>query len=186
MTSAAAQPPFLVRHADIIFSVKTFIAGMMALLIGFAMDLPRPYWALATVYIASQPLAGAYAFESAVSRHRHTGWGFGQRGTGPEPRQLAGTAQPRHRAVGRSLSLCVAAGPHAARLHVHAGGYTCALISFPRSTNPQRSSIPPWRAARRSLSASSAPRWSPRSCCRAASAQRLQRGSIAGSPARAG
>jgi uncharacterized membrane protein YccC len=59
MTSAAAQPPFLVRHADIIFSVKTFIAGMMALLIGFAMDLPRPYWALATVYIASQPLAGA-------------------------------------------------------------------------------------------------------------------------------
>ncbi|MEH2479642.1 putative membrane protein YccC [Nitrobacteraceae bacterium AZCC 2146] len=57
MTSV--RPPFLVRHADIIFSLKTFAAAVMALLIALAMDLPRPYWALATVYIASQPLAGA-------------------------------------------------------------------------------------------------------------------------------
>jgi len=55
----ATRPPFLLRHADIIFSLKTFTAATMALLIGLAMDLPRPYWALATVYIASQPLAGA-------------------------------------------------------------------------------------------------------------------------------
>lgn len=55
----AARPPFLVRHADIIFSLKTFLAAVMALLFALAMDLPRPYWALATVYIASQPLAGA-------------------------------------------------------------------------------------------------------------------------------
>jgi uncharacterized membrane protein YccC len=54
-----ARPPFLIRHADIIFSLKTFAAAVMALLIALAMDLPRPYWALATVYIASQPLAGA-------------------------------------------------------------------------------------------------------------------------------
>ncbi|MBC7576627.1 MAG: FUSC family protein [Tardiphaga sp.] len=53
------RSPFLVRHADIIFSLKTFLAAVMALLIALAMDLPRPYWALATVYIASQPLAGA-------------------------------------------------------------------------------------------------------------------------------
>ncbi|MDB5568662.1 MAG: hypothetical protein JWP84_5228 [Tardiphaga sp.] len=57
MTSV--RPSFLVRHADIIFSLKTFAAAVMALLIALAMDLPRPYWALATVYIASQPLAGA-------------------------------------------------------------------------------------------------------------------------------
>src|SRR5450756_2173505 len=53
------RPPFLVRHADIIFSLKTFAAAVMALLVALAIDLPRPYWALATVYIASQPLAGA-------------------------------------------------------------------------------------------------------------------------------
>ena len=55
----AARAPFLVRHADLIFSFKTFAAAVMALLIALAMDLPRPYWALATVYITSQPLAGA-------------------------------------------------------------------------------------------------------------------------------
>ncbi|MCG2626866.1 FUSC family protein [Bradyrhizobium sp. WYCCWR 13023] len=51
--------PFLVRHADLIFALKTFAASMLALVIALAMDLPRPYWAMATVYITSQPLAGA-------------------------------------------------------------------------------------------------------------------------------
>ena len=54
-----ADEPFLVRHADLIFALKTFAASMLALVIALAMDLPRPYWAMATVYIPSQPLAGA-------------------------------------------------------------------------------------------------------------------------------
>jgi len=43
---------------DYIFGLKAFLAGMLALYIAFSMDLPRPYWALITVYIVSQPLAG--------------------------------------------------------------------------------------------------------------------------------
>src|SRR5438445_7361310 len=54
-----AEEPFLVRHADLIFALKTFAASMLALVIALAMDLPRPYWAMTTVYITSQPLAGA-------------------------------------------------------------------------------------------------------------------------------
>ncbi|MGT2439155.1 FUSC family protein [Bradyrhizobium betae] len=54
-----ADEPFLVRHADRIFALKTFAASILALVIALAMDLPRPYWAMATVYITSQPLAGA-------------------------------------------------------------------------------------------------------------------------------
>jgi uncharacterized membrane protein YccC len=50
---------FLIRHADIVFACKTFIAAVLALLVALWLDLPRPYWAGATVYIASQPLAGA-------------------------------------------------------------------------------------------------------------------------------
>jgi uncharacterized membrane protein YccC len=42
-----------------LFSIKTFAAGMLALSIAFWLDLPKPYWALATVYIASHPLSGA-------------------------------------------------------------------------------------------------------------------------------
>jgi uncharacterized membrane protein YccC len=47
------------RLEHLLFSFKAFLAGLMALAIAFWLDLPRPYWALATVYIASQPLTGA-------------------------------------------------------------------------------------------------------------------------------
>ena len=51
--------PFLVRHAAIVFSLKTFAAAMLALVIALGWILPPPYRAMATVYITSQPLAGA-------------------------------------------------------------------------------------------------------------------------------
>lgn len=41
------------------FSAKTCGAALLALLIALWADLPRPYWALATVYIVTQPLSGA-------------------------------------------------------------------------------------------------------------------------------
>jgi len=44
---------------DWLFSVKTFAAAMLALYIGLAFELPRPYWAMATVYIVSNPFVGA-------------------------------------------------------------------------------------------------------------------------------
>src|ERR1700761_6340755 len=50
---------FLIRHAAIIFACKTFLAAVLALLVALWLDLPRPYWAMATGYITSQPLAGA-------------------------------------------------------------------------------------------------------------------------------
>ena len=44
---------------DWLFSVKTFTAAMIALYIGLKLELPRPYWAMATVYIVSNPFVGA-------------------------------------------------------------------------------------------------------------------------------
>jgi len=44
---------------DWLFSVKAFTAAMLALYIALMLDLPRPYWAMATVYIVSHPLTGA-------------------------------------------------------------------------------------------------------------------------------
>ncbi|WP_044559032.1 FUSC family protein [Azospirillum sp. B4] len=41
------------------FAAKTAAAALAALYIGFSLDLPRPYWAAGTVFIVSQPLAGA-------------------------------------------------------------------------------------------------------------------------------
>lgn len=42
-----------------VFAAKTCAAALIALTIAFWADLPRPYWALATVYIATQPSSGA-------------------------------------------------------------------------------------------------------------------------------
>lgn len=44
---------------DWLFSVKAFVAAMLALYIALALGLPRPYWAMGTVYIVSHPLTGA-------------------------------------------------------------------------------------------------------------------------------
>src|SRR5271156_6522593 len=44
---------------DWLFSVKTFAAAMIALYIGLSLELPRPYWAMASVYIVSNPFVGA-------------------------------------------------------------------------------------------------------------------------------
>ena len=44
---------------DWLFSVKTFAASMLALYIALIFQLPRPYWAMASVYIVSNPFVGA-------------------------------------------------------------------------------------------------------------------------------
>ncbi len=41
-----------------LFSIKTYLAAIAALYISLAGDLSRPYWAMGTVYIVSQPLLG--------------------------------------------------------------------------------------------------------------------------------
>ncbi|MEH3146095.1 MAG: FUSC family protein [Methylobacterium frigidaeris] len=44
---------------DWAFALKTFAAAMLAFGLALWIDLPRPYWAVGTVYITSQALAGA-------------------------------------------------------------------------------------------------------------------------------
>lgn len=43
---------------DWFYGVRTFTASMIALYIALLMQLPRPYWAMATVYIVSSPFLG--------------------------------------------------------------------------------------------------------------------------------
>ncbi len=47
------------QPANVIFSVNSFAAAVLALFISFSADLPRPYWSTLTVYITVQPLSGA-------------------------------------------------------------------------------------------------------------------------------
>jgi len=43
---------------DGMFSLKTFVAAMLALFIAFRLDLSQPSWSVTTVYIVSQPFSG--------------------------------------------------------------------------------------------------------------------------------
>ena len=55
MSGAFALPGW----RDWTFALKTYAAAMLALFLALWIDLPRPYWAVGTVYITSQVLAGA-------------------------------------------------------------------------------------------------------------------------------
>ncbi|WP_265975055.1 FUSC family protein [Brucella intermedia] len=58
----SARP--VVTTANVIFSLKTFLAAMLAYFIAIRFDLPRPFWAVATVYIVAHPLSGAISSKS--------------------------------------------------------------------------------------------------------------------------
>ena len=47
------------KTSSAMYALKTFLAVALALFVGFAADLPRPYWAVLTIYLTVQPLAGA-------------------------------------------------------------------------------------------------------------------------------
>ncbi len=131
MSVAADRLPFLERHADIIFSVKTFVAAMMALLIGFAADLPRPYWALATVYITSQPLAGATRSKAI---YRVVGTLIGAIASIAFVPALVNSPELLSLAIAAWVGLClyVSLLDRTPRSYMFMlAGYTCALIAFP-------------------------------------------------------
>src|ERR1700752_4468881 len=79
--AAMSQPqPFWVRHAALVFSLRTFAAAMLAFSLALLLDMPRPYWAMASVYITSNQFTGA-TYSKAVYRILGTliGGGAGSR-----------------------------------------------------------------------------------------------------------
>ncbi len=48
----------LASRAEILFSIKSFAAAMLAVYISMRIGLPRPFWAMMTAYIVSAPFAG--------------------------------------------------------------------------------------------------------------------------------
>ncbi|MDN3275509.1 FUSC family protein [Frankia sp. RB7] len=131
-----AEEPFLVRHADLIFALKTFAASMLALVIALAMDLPRPYWAMATVYITSQPLAGA---TSSKAFFRVMGTLAGATMTVALVPNLVNAPELLCLAIALWVGLCLYLSllDGTPRSYVFMlAGYTVALIGFPSVSEP--------------------------------------------------
>ena len=122
---------------DWFYGVRTFGASMLALYIALLMEMPRPYWAMATVYIVSSPFVGP---TSAKALYRALG-------------TLAGAAAsvflvPMFVQTPMLLAVVIALWTGTLlflSLHLRTAnsyalmlaGYTMPLISFPVVDNPQ-------------------------------------------------
>lgn len=52
--------PFLFDNQRFLFSLSSYLACVLTLGIAFAACLPRPWWAILTVYVTAQPMSGAF------------------------------------------------------------------------------------------------------------------------------
>ena len=131
-----ARQPFLIRHAAMVFALKTFAAAILALLLALWMDLPRPYWAMATVYIASQPLSGA---TRSKAFYRVGGTIIGAIAAVAMVPPLVNAPELLCLAIALWVGLClyISLLDRSARSYLFMlSGYTAALIAFPVVSDP--------------------------------------------------
>jgi uncharacterized membrane protein YccC len=131
-----ADQPFLVRHADLVFAFKTFAAAMLALVVALWLDLPRPYWAMATVFVASHPLAGA---TGSKAFYRVLGTLIGAAATVAIVPNLVNAPELLCLIIALWVGLCLYLSllDSTPRSYVFMlAGYTVAFIGFPAVTEP--------------------------------------------------
>ncbi|WP_282246570.1 FUSC family protein [Stenotrophomonas sp. PS02300] len=119
-----------------LFSVKTFLAALAALYIGLAGNLSRPYWAMATVYIVTQPMLGP---TRAKGVYRIVGTLIAGAATLRMLPHLVETPLLLSAAMSLWLSACLFIallnrGPRGYAFLL--AGYTTAFIGFPAVTSP--------------------------------------------------
>src|SRR3984885_6916033 len=133
----SAPSSFWTRYAALVFALRTFAAAMRACAIALRLDMPRPYWAMASVYITSNQLTGA-TWSKAV--YRMLGTLIGAAGTialvpnlvdAPELLSLAIALW-----VGVCLYLSLIDGTPRSYLFM-LSGYTVALLGFPVLSAPE-------------------------------------------------
>jgi uncharacterized membrane protein YccC len=119
-----------------LFAVKTFGAAMLALYIAMSIGLDRPYWAMATVYIVSQPLIGSLRSKAL---YRMIGTVIGATATVVLVPNLVDAPELLSAAmalwVGGCLYISLLDRTPRSYLFILAG-YTAALIGFPAVTAP--------------------------------------------------
>jgi uncharacterized membrane protein YccC len=121
---------------DWLFSVKTFAAAMIALYLGLALELPRPYWAMATVYIVSNPFVGATR-SKALYRALGTALGASAAVLLVPPFVESPYLFSVIVALWTGTLLYLAVSDRTARSYVFMlAGYTMPIIALPSVTNP--------------------------------------------------
>jgi uncharacterized membrane protein YccC len=120
---------------NIVFALNIYLATVLALFVAFSMDLPNP-WAMLTVVLTSQPLAGA-VWARAIYRVIGTVVGVAVIVILVPP--LSSTPQLLIGAIAVWTAACIYVSQldRTARSYgFMLSGYTVALIGLPLATNP--------------------------------------------------
>lgn len=135
--NAVALPRFLqFTRAEIVFSLKSFAAAMLAMYIASRAGLPRPFWALMTAYIVAHPLAGAVRSKALF---RFLGTLVGSTATVLLVPLLSNAPELLTLALALWVGLClfVSLLDRTPRSYTFMlAGYTAALIGFPSVETP--------------------------------------------------
>ena len=129
--------PFWNRHAALVFSLRTFAAAMLAFSFALLLDMPRPYWAMASVYITSNLFTGA-THSKAV--YRILGTLIGATGTIVLVPNLVNAPELLSFGIALWVGICLYLSliDGTPRSYVFMlAGYTVALLGFPIVTMPQ-------------------------------------------------
>lgn len=121
---------------EVLFSVKSFTAAMLALYIAMRIGLPRPFWALMTAYIVSAPFAGPTRSKAV---YRFGGTFLGAFATVILVPAFANSPELLSLALALWVGGClyVSLLDRTPRSYVlMLAGYTAGLIAFPAVDNP--------------------------------------------------
>ncbi|HEY0200331.1 MAG TPA: FUSC family protein, partial [Burkholderiaceae bacterium] len=123
--------------AEIIFSLKSFAAAMLAMYLASRAGLPRPFWALMTAYVVAHPLAGAVRSKAV---YRFCGTLIGGIGTVLLVPALSNAPVLLSLAMALWVATCLFISlldrtPRAYAFML--AGYTAALIGFPSVETPE-------------------------------------------------
>jgi uncharacterized membrane protein YccC len=122
---------------DVVFSIKTFIAAMLALFVALCFDLTNPYWAVGTVYIVAHPLSGA---STSKAIYRLLGTAVGGAMTVALVPNLVNAPELLTLAIALWIGVCLAVSllDRTPRSYVFMlAGYTTALTGFPIVAAPE-------------------------------------------------
>ncbi|MBK1648552.1 FUSC family protein [Rhabdochromatium marinum] len=128
--------PSFFTGANALFSIKSFVAAMLALYLAMRIGLERPYWSIMTVYIVSQPLAAAVRSKAI---YRFLGTFLGAVGAVLMIPKLVHAPVLLSLAMSLWVGACLAISmlDRSPRSYVFMlAGYTVAMIGFPAVNHP--------------------------------------------------
>lgn len=124
-----ALPRF--SRQELLFSLKSFVAAMLALYLASRFGLPRPFWAVMTAYIVAHPLAGNVRSKAL---YRFVGTLLGCAATVALIPSLSNAPELLSLALALWVGLCLYLSllDRSARSYVFMlAGYSAAMIGFP-------------------------------------------------------